>query len=351
VGTFRSFPQRVTAVGGQAVRANAISSVSVASTHRRRGILRRMMGADLAAAHERGDAVATLRASEYGIYGRFGFAPASHAVERTIDLARTGLDRHAPLPLGGGRIDAVDAATVLAEGPSLHARFLPTRAGAIDRDTRWWHGLTGTGYRAPDWKEPVHVRYAGPDGTTEGLLTYVATHTPRTATVRDLTATSPAAERALWTYLCTIDHVHHVETGERAPDDLLPLLLPDPRAAEQAREKDGLWVRVLDVPAAFEARTYEAAGSLALGVTDAEGPAGGTYRLTAEADGKGLVERTGEEPELALDVRELARLWLGDASPLALVAAGLAEERTEGAAARAERLLRTARRPWCPDGF
>ncbi|NED80930.1 GNAT family N-acetyltransferase, partial [Streptomyces sp. SID11233] len=176
-------------------------------------------------------------------------------------------------------------------------------------------------------------------------------HATRTATVDDLIATSPAAERALWTYLCTIDHVARVETGERAPDDLLPLLLPDPRAAEQAREHDGLWVRLLDVPAAFGARTYEAPGSLVLGVTDASGPAGGTYRLTADADGTGRAERTEQEPELTLDVAALARLWLGDGSPLALAEAGLLEERAEGAAARAERVLRTARRPWCPDGF
>ncbi len=59
VATFRSFDQEVTAVGGAPVRADAISNVTVTATHRRRGLLTRMMAQDLAAAKERGDVVAT----------------------------------------------------------------------------------------------------------------------------------------------------------------------------------------------------------------------------------------------------------------------------------------------------
>ncbi|EDY44883.1 GNAT family N-acetyltransferase [Streptomyces sp. SPB074] len=351
VGTLRSFPQRVTAVGGAEVVADAISGVSVAPTHRRRGILSRMIGADLAAAHARGEAVATLIAAEYPIYGRFGFGPATHSLDWRVALAATGIDRQRALPAGGGRLALVDAGTALAQGPALHERLRATRPGAIDRSPAWWRTLTGTGARAPGWKEPVYVLHRDADGTPAGLLCYEVDDTSRTAKVHDLLATSPAARRALWTYLCTIDHVTHVEIYHRPPDDVLPLLLPDPRAARVTRLADFLWVRVLDVAAAFGARTYEAPGSLVFGVADASGPAGGTYRLTADADGTGQVERTEEEPELVLDVGDLARLWLGDGSPLALAEAGLLDERTEGAAARAERVLRTARRPWCPDGF
>src|SRR3954471_1482257 len=55
VATFRSFAQEVTAVGGEFVTADAISAVTVTATHRRRGLLTRMMSRDLAAAKERGD--------------------------------------------------------------------------------------------------------------------------------------------------------------------------------------------------------------------------------------------------------------------------------------------------------
>lgn len=43
VATFRSFDQELTAVGGGLVRADAVSNVTVTATHRRRGLLTRMM--------------------------------------------------------------------------------------------------------------------------------------------------------------------------------------------------------------------------------------------------------------------------------------------------------------------
>lgn len=92
VATFRSFRQEVSTVGGGSLTADAITQVTVAPTHRRRGLLSRMMGADLAAARERGDAIATLIAAEYPIYGRFGFGPASSTAEWSVDVRRAGLD-------------------------------------------------------------------------------------------------------------------------------------------------------------------------------------------------------------------------------------------------------------------
>lgn len=92
VATFRSFPQELTVVGGRTVPADAISNVTVSPTHRRRGLLTRMMAQDLAAAKDRGDVVATLIAAEYPIYGRYGFGPATWTTEYTVDVPRTGLD-------------------------------------------------------------------------------------------------------------------------------------------------------------------------------------------------------------------------------------------------------------------
>lgn len=97
VATFRSFPQRLTVVGGATVPADAVTNVGVAPTHRRRGLLSRMMAHDLAAAKERGDVVATLIAAEYPIYGRFGFGPAAHTAEWTVEVP-------APAWTPGGRV-------------------------------------------------------------------------------------------------------------------------------------------------------------------------------------------------------------------------------------------------------
>ncbi|MFD5815219.1 GNAT family N-acetyltransferase [Streptomyces sp. NPDC127038] len=358
VATFRSFPQKLTAVGGAAVPADAISAVTVSPTHRRRGLLTRMMRADLAAARERGDVVATLIAAEYPIYGRYGFGPATTATEWTVEVPRTGLDPRWAGPADGARIDLVDAEDVRKAGPELHERFRRGRPGAIDRDERWWQIATGALRFGSSWKEPFYASYRSASGEIEGLVSYTAdddwgdSNQPRnTAEVNWLLAVTPAAERALWSYLCSIDWITRVTSGRRAPDDLLPQFLPDPRAARVTRHTDWLWVRILDVVRALEARTYGAEGTLVLDVADESGPDGGRFRLRAAADGTATCVPTSEEADLSLSIADLATLWLGDESAVRLAALGRVRERQEGAAVLADALLRTSRRPWCPDIF
>ncbi|MFJ2608098.1 GNAT family N-acetyltransferase [Streptomyces sp. NPDC091279] len=356
VATFRSFDQQVTAVGGRPVAADAVTGVTVSATHRRRGLLTRMMNGDLAAAKERGDTVATLIAAEYPIYGRFGFGPATGAARWNVDVRRAGLDPRAPVPSAGGRIDLVEPEGVLAVGPGLHERVRAAVPGVVSRDAWWWRTRTGVLRLDTQWTEPFHAVYRAADGTVDGLVTYDVDDTwgdakqpHHTATVRGLLAATPDAERALWHYLCSIDWVTHVKSDLRAPDDLLPLLLPDPRAALATTLTDWLWVRILDVRAALEARTYEGEGSLVIEVADPAGLTGGRWLLDASTAGASCVPTT-RSPELTLGVTELAMLWLGDESALRLAALGRVREE-RGGAARADALFRTSRRPWCPDQF
>lgn len=358
VATFRSFAQEITAVGGAAVRADAVSNVTVSPTHRRRGLLSRMMAHDLAAAKDRGDVVATLIAAEYPIYGRYGFGPATYTAQWTVDVPRTGLDPRWSGPEDGGRIDIVDGADVRKIGPELYERVRRAQPGAVDRDERWWQ--VGTGAlrldRSP-WTEPFFAVYRSAGGEVQGLVSYKADdhwgdgkQPLNTASVDWLVAATPDAERALWRYLCSIDWITTVKSGWRAPDDLLPLYLPDPRAARVTTLADWLWVRILDVVRALEARTYEGQGSLVLEVVDGGGLAGGRYLLDASADGASCAPTTAD-PELTLDVADLGSLWLGDESAVRLTALGRVREERAGAARVADALLRTSRRPWCPDVF
>ncbi|QFZ75595.1 GNAT family N-acetyltransferase [Streptomyces fagopyri] len=358
VATFRSFPQRLTTVGGALVPAEAITNVSVTATHRRRGLLTRMMDTALPAAKERGDVVATLIAAEYPIYGRYGFGPATTATRWTVDVPRTGLDRRWSGPADGGRIDLVDGEEVRKTGPELHARLSRTQPGVVSRTERWWQKDTGALTADPGtWTEPFYAVYRSADGTVEGMVAYEsddnwgdAKQPLNTATVKWLIGVTPAAERALWHYLCSIDWITRVSTDWRAPDDLLPDLLPDPRAARITSQADWLWVRILDVVRAMEARTYAGSGTLVLDVTDRDGLSAGRYRLDAGPDGAVCVP-AGQSADLTLDVRELSALWLGEASAVRLAALGRVREEREGAAFVADALLRTSRRPWCPDIF
>ncbi|MCX5606594.1 GNAT family N-acetyltransferase [Streptomyces sp. NBC_00047] len=356
VAAFRSFAQRLTVPGGAAVPASAVSNVAVLPTHRRQGLLTRMMAAELATARARGDVLSTLIAAEYPIYGRYGYGPAASIAEWEIDVPRTGLDRRRPVPADGGRIDLVDAAEVREVGPELHERLRAVTHGAVDRDERWWRlttGLEEMSYRP--YKEKFHAVYRTAAGEVAGLAVYTAddhwtdAKVPlNTVQVKDLIAVTPEAERALWHFLCSIDWVLKVRTGRRAPDDLVTQLLPDPRSARPLTSADFLWVRLLDVVRALRARTYAVPGVLVLEVTDPAGLADGRYRLDA---GTGACERTEDPVDLRLDVSALGSLYLGDESAVRLGALGRVAELRPGALALADAVFRTARRPWCPDVF
>ncbi|MEV5506220.1 GNAT family N-acetyltransferase [Streptomyces orinoci] len=357
VGTLRSFTQQLSLPGGASVTAGAVSNVTVSPTHRRRGLLGRMLGEDLREARDRGDVAATLIAAEYPIYGRYGFGPATWVTEWEVDVHRTGLDRRYSGPSCGGRVALVEGDAVRKHGPALHRRLAASRPGVVGRPERWWLQATGQLHHpARTWTRPFYALYLSPGGEPEGLVVYAAddrwdAKRPRnTLTVRDLIAVTPRAERALWHYLLTIDWVGTVRTGYRAPDDLLPDLLPDPRAARVTTHADYLWVRPLDVPRLLAARTYATTGTLVLAVTDPAGPAAGRFLLDAGPDGAHCAP-TNREADLTLPVGELGALCLGDGSAVRLAALGRITEERPGAAARAELLLRTARRPWCPDEF
>ncbi|MFC9650755.1 GNAT family N-acetyltransferase [Streptomyces sp. NPDC056937] len=357
VATFRTFEQQLTAVGGAVLPADAVTNVTVSPTHRRRGLLGRMMAADLAAAKERGDAVATLIAAEYPIYGRYGFGHATSVTEWAIEVGRTGLDPRWPGPGDGGRIDLIDLADVRKTGPELHERFRVRQPGAVSRDGQWWRANTGQAVSNQPWTEPFNAVYRSAAGEVEGLVTYASderwddTKQPlNTVSVRKLIALTPAAESALWRFVCSIDWVTTVRTGHRAADDLLTRFLPDPRAARIVTQADFLWVRILDTVRALEARTYAVPATLTLEIHDKDGLAGGRFRLEGTPEG-GVCTPTTESPDIALDVRELGALYLGGESAVTLAALGLLTEERPGAAAVAETLFRTARRPWCPDIF
>jgi predicted acetyltransferase len=361
VATFRSMPRELTVPGGAAVSADAITNVSVTATHRRRGLASRMMAADLAAAKERGDAVAILVAAEYPIYGRFGFGPATWVTDWEVDVPRAGVDRRyaGPDP-AEGRVELAGGAEVRAFGPALHERVRRATPGAISRGKAWWDQHTGAaGYPAPAPTFFAAYRDAA-TGEVDGLVAYRVNdpHWPNKlphadVTVVGLIAASPAAEAALWRYVLSLDWVRKLTTDHRPPDDVLPLLLGDPRAASVETYADFMWLRVLDVPVALSARGYAPlAADLVLEVRDPAGLAGGTFRLeTAPDTAPRCTPAPGAAPDLGLDVADLGRLYLGDESALRLAALGLLAEHRPGAAATAELLFRTGRRPWCPEVF
>ena len=84
VGGAGAFPFELTVPGG-VVPTAGVTVVGTFPTHRRRGVLRAMMRAQLDDVHARGEPLALLWASEDTIYGRFGYGMASQCAG-AIDL-------------------------------------------------------------------------------------------------------------------------------------------------------------------------------------------------------------------------------------------------------------------------
>src|SRR5690606_4534876 len=128
-------------------------------------------------------------------------------------------------------------------------------------------------------------------------------------------------------------------------------LLLEPRALRR-RTGDQMWLRMVDVAPALEARGYEpsAEGSVTLGVRDDLCPWNeGAYRVTVEG-GSAVVKRVRSKPQLTMPVAALAPLYSGFRSATALARAGRIEG-SESALRTADRLFATAYRPHVMDGF
>src|SRR3954447_19307514 len=137
VATFRSYATELTVPGG-VVTADAVTNVTVAPTHRRRGILSTLMRDDLAAAGARGEPVAILVASEWPIYGRYGFGPAVDIVEIELDarLARFAMP-------GDGQVAMVSPQELREAAPAVYEAHRSATPGAIERSGAWWDRRLG----------------------------------------------------------------------------------------------------------------------------------------------------------------------------------------------------------------
>lgn len=346
VATVASWVADLTVPGGRHVDAWAISSVTVAPTHRRRGIARALLESELRTAASLGVPLATLTVSESTIYGRFGFAAATFATDVAIDTRRAAWV--GPTPDGRLHFIPLDEFRTLVE--QLHDRQRATGAGQLDGWGLRWDALSGA---VNDDKERTKnlraIRYDDAAGATQGAALYRVSngepdYAAHTLTIEHLVSVTDDAYAALWRYLLEVDLVSTIKTWDRPVDEPLIWQVADQRAVK-LQPYDHVWTRILDIPAALSARDYAAPLSTVLEVTDDLGFAFGTYAVTI-VDGSATVEAADAPASLSLRVNELSALYLGGVSASALVAAGRIHEREPGAAAAVDAAFRSARAPW-----
>jgi predicted acetyltransferase len=337
-------------------RMAGVSAVGVHPTHRRRGLLRHLMAEMFADARQRGEPLAGLLASESVIYGRFGFGHATSAIEVAIDNHRTSYLVPAP-ELDLRLLDRDDAAKIL---PELFERVRVSRAGEPSRAAAVWealledpasrrHGAAGLFVAACDGG---YVLYRARD---ENIMR--GTRIP--VFIEELWGVTPDVEAALWRFVFDLDLVGRVTARRRPVDEPLRWRLADPRQLRIVEQYDRLYVRLLDVPGALEARGYRREGRLVLDVVppadrlDGQPDAApGRWVLEGGPDGASCrPARRGESAELRLGVTELGSVYLGGFSPSELARAGRIEELRAGSLDRADALLATTPAPLTVTGF
>jgi predicted acetyltransferase len=355
-GTAKWFPTTLATPGGQ-VEAAAVTAVAVLPTHRRRGHLSRLMEAQLDHIAAEGRPVAVLVAAEWGIYGRFGYGPATEACAWELDTSTAAFTS----PEIGAVELVEDASALRADIEALHDSMSAGRPGVISRDGLVWDIVAGIA--PPPGGDPhadrrrTAVWRPEPGAAPEGVVRYRVegrweANRPRgTATVDELFARSAQVERELWRHLCSLDWIATVRAGGRPVDDPLPLWLRDGRAAVQLDRFDHVWARLLDLPAAFAARLAGTAGAVTVEVTDRLGRAGGRWHLSAGAGEPIEASATSSAADVTVPASALGALYLGGHSAMRLQAAGWIDEHTDGAARTLGTLLGWPVAPWTPTDF
>lgn len=364
VATVNSWPAELTLPGSsiehpRTIASWAISSVTVAPTHRRRGVARNLLEGELRTAAALGVPMAMLTVSESTIYGRFGFAPAAFAANWTIDTRRARWIG----PAASGRVEFISVARFRQELEPFYDRVRLASIGAIDMFPLRWDQLTGVTDPDSDRTRSLRaLRVTDADGATQGLALYRWSggdddFSQHTATVELLQTETPDAAAALWRFLFEFDLTTELKAELRRIDEPVRWQIADFRSAK-VDTWEHQYLRVLDVAAVFEARGYLAPGSLIVSVTDPLGFAEGIWRLSVAGEGAaatgsdlratvGRLDRIPDgSPALALTANELAAIFLGGVAATTLVDAGRITELTPGAAVAADRLLAVDRAPW-----
>jgi predicted acetyltransferase len=330
-------------VPGSTLPAAHVSGVAVASTHRRRGLLNRLMHRQMTEAPE---PVAVLWASEGRIYPRYGYGLATLRASMKINTREVRLpaaDRPEPLR-------TVPAAQVRPLLARLYESERTSRPGWSHRSARWWDKILadppGQRRGTTALRTTVHGGPDGPDGYA--LWRAKGDWTPSgpagEVRVTEVVATTSTSYLALWRFLLAIDLVRWVKMWMAAPDEPLLHLVDEPRQLGVTLG-DGLYLRILDLPAALAGRRYAAGADVVLDVLDpVRAGNSGRWRLIADNSGHtghtddsdhATCARTDRPADLACDIAALGAAYLGGTSLGALAAAGRVRELRPGALAEA----------------
>lgn len=335
-------------VPGGSLAVPGVTWVSVSPLHRRRGVLRALMNRQLSDLAAAGAPAAILTASEGGIYGRFGYGPAT-SVRRTMIDRRTATLAGA-VPESAGQVRFLTAEQARPVLPELHRRWRRQVPGALSRSDSWWDhlfldreqhrdGMSAKFYLVhPDGYLSYRVKQNWNDGFPAHLCW-----------INDYAISTSDAHAALWQVLLGMDLFGTIESTQIPLDDPLPFLLTDFRQLRTTVLNDGVWLRPIDAAATLAARSYRVEIDTVVQVCD---PLLGDQTLALTGGPEGADCRATNQPaQVSFSLAGLGSAYLGGHRLHTLARAGLVRCENAGLLDRLELAFATDRAPFHGTAF
>lgn len=339
---------------GNTVPCAGVTIVTTEPEYRRRGLVRKMCTRLLHKAKEDGQPVAALWASMGALYQRYGYGLASNFNSYEIDprnvvfrdevsdngyVRRLGADEALPL------IRDVFTASIKGKTltPEREDYFWAAMYPPRDKDKHHFAVSFDAQDRPRGFAVYKQKDERQPDGTHALILT-----------IDDFIWLDLAGYQALWTFLRSHDLANMLRFYFVPDDDPAPQTLLEPRKLGK-RQSDGIWMRVVDVPALLEQRGYSLGGSATVTIEDDDLCPWNNGTWTVNADGGGAPAKVSEGGDagraLKLSINTLATVLSGHTGASQLSAMGKIQCCDSAALRAADALFSTTHRPWCPHEF
>ncbi|MDG2111186.1 MAG: GNAT family N-acetyltransferase [Actinomycetota bacterium] len=312
VGAAAAFDMRLTLPGGVRVGCPGVTSVAVLPTHRRQGVLKKMMWRQMAEMRRSGVSIAALTATEATIYEQFGYGAATDLATIEIDSRRAEF-RTMPGPGSLKLIDSDEGRVIL---PGLHRTKTSVRHGMTSRPEEMWNAFFEDHESRREGRSALfHVIHLDDAAEPDGYVSYRVEEVERltghesVVHVEQLVGLRPMIEVDLWRFVCSIDLATSVRAIVAANDPVRHAF-HDQRCVSTTGRRDHLWLRIIDLASLLGARRYERDGEFVLGSVDWEFTNNtGQFRVTI-AGGAATVVRTDDKPQAIADNRRSRRSLL-----------------------------------------
>lgn len=327
--------------GGRSVPMVGIAGVAVPPERRGSGLAISLMREALREIARERAPLSTLYASTQALYRQVGYEQAGHRFLYRFPLDRLGVRERAMAV----KALAEDAQQAIVACASEFARAFD---GTLDRGPYCWGRVRAN----------RDERYDGfgvfaDDGSLEGYVFLTQRRKVETGraeiTISDLAFTTARAGRRLLGLLADFATVGDDALLFAGPIHPLCTLMPQQRFSVEKR--DYWMLRIVNLPAAIEARGFPCAcrGAVTLDVRDDLLPENAGRWTISVADGRGRAEPGRDGPTLRLDIRGVAAIYSGFYSVRQAALVGLVEG-DEDAFNRAEAVFPTST-PWMIDMF